>query len=120
MKSIPYPSNPQAVEPLLWEIGDSEAKSAVENYGKEEWNKAKLLKVLSPIAEWAKTNDVSVICNEFGAIPWVAPRKSMLHSLKDVTQVFETYGIGWGHWYGLNMLDTELMQALGLQSLLTP
>ncbi len=117
MKSIPYPSTPQAVAPMLSEIRDSEAKSAVENYGKEEWNKAKLLKVLSPIAQWAKTNEVPVICNEFGAIPWVAPRDSRLRYLKDVTQVFETYGIGWGHWFGLNMLDAEVMQALGLQPL---
>ncbi|BAZ13307.1 putative endoglucanase [Calothrix sp. NIES-4071] len=118
MKNIPYPSTPQAVAPMLSSIRDSEAKSAVENYGKEEWNKDKFLKVLSPIAEWAKTNEVSVICNEFGAIPWVAPRDSMLRYLKDITQVFETYGIGWGHWFGLNMQDTEVMQALGLKPLL--
>jgi endoglucanase len=120
IKSIPYPSTPQAIAPLLSEIRDSEAKSAVENYGKEEWNKAKLLKVLSPIAEWAKTNEVPVICNEFGAIPWITPRDSMLRYLKDIRQVFEIYGIGWGHWFGLNMDDVEIMQALGLKSLLSP
>lgn len=117
MKNIPYPSTPQLVAPLLAQIQDSEAKSAVERYGQEKWNKAKFLRELAPIAAWAKTNGVTVTCNEFGAIPWVAPRDSMLRYLKDVREVLESYGIPWGHWFALDINDKEVMQALGLKPL---
>ncbi|OKH30654.1 cellulase [Calothrix sp. HK-06] len=117
MKNIPYPSNPQLVAPLLSQIQDSEAKSAVEKYGQEKWNKAKFIRELAPIAAWAKTNGVTVTCNEFGAIPWVAPRDSMLRYLKDVREVLESYGIAWGHWFALDINDKEVMQALGLKPL---
>jgi endoglucanase len=50
MKNIPYPSTPQLVAPLLAQIQDSEAKSAVERYGQEKWNKANLIRELAPIA----------------------------------------------------------------------
>lgn len=118
MKNVPYPSTPQAVASVVDEIRDSDAKWAVENYGKEKWNRAKLRSILSPVADWAKTNRVPVICNEFGAIPWTAPRGSRLRYLKDVRQIFESYGIGWAHWFGLDMSDKEAMQALGLKPLL--
>ena len=117
MKNIPYPSTPQLVAPLLAQIQDSEAKSAVERYGQEKWNKAKLIRELAPIAAWAKTNRVTVTCNEFGAIPWVAPRDSMLRYLKDVREVLESYRIPWGHWFALDINDKEVMKALGLKPL---
>lgn len=117
MNSIPYPSTPRAVAPLLNQIRDSQARQIVENYGKETWNRVKLLNVLSSVADWAETNGVSVICNEFGVIPWTAPRDSRLRYLKDVREVFEFYGVGWGNWFIPNLEDKEVMQALGLKSL---
>lgn len=117
MKNIPYPSNPQLVTPLLSQIQDTEAKSAVEKYGQEKWNKAKLLRELAPIAAWAKNNRVNVTCNEIGAIPWTTPRSSMLRYLKDVREALETYGIPWGHWFTLDINDKEVMQAVGLKGL---
>lgn len=120
MKDIPYPSTPAAVAPLLNSIQDAEAKSAVENYGKENWNRAKVVSILSPVAVWAKTNGVPVICNEFGAMPWTAPRDSLLRYLRDVREVLESYGIGWGEWFWLDVHDNEAMQALGLTPVLRP
>lgn len=114
MKDIPYPSTPEAVAPLLNAIQDAEARLAVENYGKENWNRNKLATILAPIADWAKANEVSVICTEFGAIPWTAPREARLIYLKDAREVLETYGIGWGLWFSLDVHDRELMQTLGL------
>jgi endoglucanase len=115
IKGIPYPSTPQVVAPVLKKIKDLEAKSVVEYYGKERWNKAKLLKELSPVANWAKSNGVPVICNEFGVIPWTGvPKASMLRYLLDVRQILESYGIGWGQWFELDLYDRETMQALGL------
>lgn len=117
MKDIPYPSTPEAVAPLLNGIQDTEARLAVENYGKENWNRTKFTLTLAKIADWAKVNKVSVICTEFGAIPWTAPKDSRLVYLKDVREVLETYKIGWGLWFGLELDDLELMQALGLTPL---
>ncbi len=120
LKDIPYPSTPAAVAPLLDAIQDAEAKSAVENYGKENWNRNKCVSVLAPVADWAKTNGVPVICNEFGALPSTAPRDSLLRYLKDVREVLESYEIGWAEWFGLDVHDNELMQALGLTPLRRP
>ncbi len=120
MKDIPYASTPAAVAPLLDSIQDAEAKSAVENYGKENWNRAKFVRIFSPVAVWAKTNGVPIICNEFGAIPWTAPRDSLLRYLRDVREVLESYGIGWGEWFELDVHDNEAMQALGLTSVPRP
>ncbi len=117
MKDIPYPSNLQAVAPLLNSIQDSQAKWAVKNYGKENWNREKLVSFLSIVAHWAKTNGVPISCNEFGAIPWKAPRESQLRYLRDVREVLESYGIGWGQWFGLDVHDREIIQALGLKPL---
>lgn len=115
MKNIPYPSNSAKVTPLLNKIQDIEAKKAVEHYAQQQWNRERLITLLTPVADWAKTNKVAVICNEFGAIPWTVPRSSLLRYLKDVRQVLESLGIGWGQWFELDVHDEEIMQALGLE-----
>ncbi|PPS43414.1 glycoside hydrolase family 5 protein [Chroococcidiopsis sp. TS-821] len=115
MKNIPYPATLATVTPLLNAIQDPEAKKAVEHYAQQQWNRDKLITLLSPIAHWAKTNNVPVSCNEFGAIPWTAPRSSLLRYLQDVRQVLESFGIGWGQWFELDVRDVEVMQALGLK-----
>ena len=117
LKDIPYPSTPAAIAPLLDAIQDAEAKSAVENYGQEKWNRNKYVSLLAPVADWAKNNGVPVICNEFGAIPWTAPKDSLLRYLKDVREVLESYNIGWSEYFDLDVHDKELMQALGLKPL---
>ena len=114
MNDIPYPSTPEAVAPLLNAIQEAEARSAVENYGKENWNRPKVAAILAPIADWAKANEVSVICTEFGAIPWTAPKDSRLLYLRDVREVLESCEIGWGLWFSLDVHDREVMQALGI------
>ena len=116
MKNVPYPATPAAVAPLVNAIQDAKAKGAVEYYGKEKWNRDKLVSVLAIAANWAKTNGVPVICNEFGVIPWTAPRDSRLRYLKDVREVLESYKIGWANWFGLDVHDSGLVQALGLTS----
>lgn len=115
MKNIPYPATLATITLPLSKIQDTEAKNAVEHYAQQQWNRDKLITLLSPIANWAKTNNVPVSCNEFGAIPWTAPRSSLLHYLKDVRQVLESMGIGWGQWFELDVHDAEVMQALGLK-----
>jgi endoglucanase len=120
IKNVPYPSTSLAVAPILNAIQDAEAKSAVKNYGKENWNRDKFVSYLAPIANWAKTNEVAVICNEFGATWWVAPRDSWLRYLKDFREVLESYGIGWAEYFEFNVRDNEAMQALGLKPLPHP
>jgi endoglucanase len=121
MRGIPYPSNPQAVAPILNQIRDPQAKRAVEYYGKEKWNKTKLSKELSLVANWAKSHEVPVICNEFGVIQSASvPRDSMLRYLKDIRQILESHGIGWNQWFRVNLRDREIIQALGLKPLINP
>lgn len=115
MKNIPYPATLATITLPLSKIQDTEAKNAVEHYAQQQWDRDKMTTLLSPIANWARTNNVAVICNEFGAIPWTVPRGSLLRYLKDVRQVLESLEIGWGQWFELDVHDAEVMQALGLK-----
>lgn len=114
MKNIPYPSSSAKIAPILETIQNAEAKKNIKYYGQENWNRDKLVSIMSIAASWAKDNGVSLICNEFGAIPWTVPRESLLRYLKDVREVLEFYEIGWGQWFDIDINDKMLMQALGL------
>ena len=117
MKNIPYPATPALIAPILNTIQDAEAKKNIEYYGQGNWNRDKLVSIISVAANWAKDNGVPIICNEFGAIPWTAPRKSLLLYLRDVREVLEFYEIGWGQWFDMDISDRTLVQALGLTPL---
>ena len=117
MKDVPYPATPAAVAPILAGIQNPKAKAEVEDYGAENWNQEKVARSLSTVTSWARNQGVRIICSEFGVYPQSAPRASRLRYLKDVREVLEFYGIGWGHWFRLDVFDDEVMQALGLTPL---
>ncbi len=117
MKDIPYPSTLETVASSLSTIQNPEAKQAIESYGKENWNRDKLIQALSIAANWARINKIPISCNEFGVIPWTAPREDRLRYLKDVREALEFHKIAWSQWFGLDVQDSELIQVLGLSPL---
>ncbi len=127
--NVPYPSSPQATAPLETAATNTELKNALNWYGNQRYNTDSLDKWIKAAADWAKTNNVTIIANEFGSYIPSAPRQSRLTYLKDVRTVFEKYNIGWAMWEcdeGFGWInypsgnrnnpaaDTEVLQALGL------
>jgi hypothetical protein len=77
LRDVPYPSSPEAVEPLLPALESSPAsKKLVESYGKERWNKDKLAARFRQGIEWGARNKVPLYCGEFGVFPRAASRNT--------------------------------------------
>lgn len=127
--NIPYPSSPASVAPLIAAASNTELKNALTWYGDQKINIDSLDKMIKQAADWATTNNVPLILNEFGSYSTYAPRQSRLNYLHDVRVVLERYKIGWAMWEcdeGFGWIsypsgnrnspvaDNEVLQALGL------
>lgn len=125
LKEIPYPASPELVKPVLDKLEDSAAKGEVKWYGEQNWNAAKVEKLIGKAAAWGKKNGVPVWCGEFGVITG-APRAARLAWLRDVRTACEKSGMGWCMWdyagsfalttgaKGERKIDAETAAALGL------
>lgn len=125
MRNVPYPSNPENVAPLLDGLPD-ESRQALEYYGQELWDGERINAEIARVAEWAKANNVRLICTEFGVLGDFAPPADRVQWTLDIRTAFEEYGIGWSMWeydssFGLvtrsgsrRILDQDLANALGL------
>lgn len=126
IRDLPYPANPQAVQPLVNQLASNPTvQGAVAYYGSENWDKAKLKSLLAPVADWANRNQVRVICSEFGAYGDYAPADSRMQYIADVRSALEELGIGWAMWEYMSgfgfaertdtlLVDRALVYALGL------
>jgi aryl-phospho-beta-D-glucosidase BglC (GH1 family) len=132
LRGVPYPSNPEAVEPLLADLAPTPGSSKlVENYGKARWNKAKLAARFKEGIEWGARNKVPLYCGEFGVFPSYAKPEHRANWFRDFGQVLAENQIGWAVWgwdegFGLNRkyvdgkpeVDKTVAAALGLTAAL--
>lgn len=72
-------------------------KTAVKNYYKNG-NKEAILKLILPAKEWAVTNNVPVIINEFGAYNLKTDKQSVLNYMAAMTSISDTLQIPLTHW----------------------
>jgi hypothetical protein len=127
IRDLPYPSDPENIQPVLKLVSDSEIQGYIRQYGAERWNLDRLDARIGLAAAWAETHGVRVICNEFGVYRRVAPRESRVQWTHDVRTLFEQYGIGWAMWdyndsfgvvlsarVGPPTVDMPIAEALGL------
>jgi endoglucanase len=98
LKGVPYPSSPEAVEPLLASIKNETARGALKFYGEERWNRERLDKEIALAAAWGRKHNVPLVCNEFGVYRAYAHEADRLRWLADARATFEKYGIGWAMW----------------------
>jgi hypothetical protein len=129
-KNLPYPSSPAAVAPLLGGLTDAGAKEFARQYGADGWNKARVARALKPVLNWRTKYNVPVVCMEFGLSHANAPDPDRYLYLRDVREVLEENGIGWGIWdYGTELFgvartwkdgrrvpDLKALAALGLSA----
>lgn len=130
LRGVPYPSSPEAVEPLLAGLETSPAsKKMVENYGKERWNKEKLAARFRQGIEWGAKNQVPLYCGEFGVFPPYSKPEHRANWFRDFGEVLAENRIGWAVWgwdegFGLDrktvngkpVVDAVVARALGLKS----
>jgi aryl-phospho-beta-D-glucosidase BglC (GH1 family) len=131
LRDVPYPSSPEAVEPLLPALESSPAsKKLVESYGKERWNKDKLAARFRQGIEWGARNKVPLYCGEFGVFPARSKPEHRANWFRDFGEVLAENRIGWAVWgwdegFGLArkkvdgkpIVDPVVAQALGLKTL---
>jgi aryl-phospho-beta-D-glucosidase BglC (GH1 family) len=130
LHGVPYPSSPEAVQPLLAGLESSPAsKRMVEWYGKERWNKEKLAARFRQGIEWGAKNGVPLYCGEFGVFPTRSKPEHRANWFRDFGQVLAENRIGWAVWgwdegFGLNrkmsggkpVVDAVVARALGLKT----
>ena len=72
-------------------------KNAIKNYYKTGSKEFILSKVL-PAKNWAVTNNVPIIINEFGALRDKSDAQSVLNYYKAMAEICDTLQIPWTHW----------------------
>jgi endoglucanase len=130
LRGVPYPSSPEAVQPLLSALETAPAsKRMVESYGRELWNKEKLATRFRQGIEWGAKNQVPLYCGEFGVFPMRSKPEHRANWFRDFGEVLAENHIGWAVWgwdegFGLDrkmvngkpVVDTVVARALGLQT----
>ncbi len=128
LREIPYPSSPYSIKPLLENYKDQRTKKALEDYGEERWNSAKIDKRIKLAGDWASKHGVPVICDEWGVYRSYSLPQHRAQWIEDVRTALEKYGIGWCMWnfdggFGLvNRMNGEavpdhtIVKALGLNT----
>ncbi len=130
LRGVPYPSSPEAVEPLLSALENAPAsKRMLESYGKERWNKEKLAARFHQGIEWGARNQVPLYCGEFGVFKAWSKPEHRANWFRDFGEVLAENRIGWAVWgwdegFGLDrkmvngkpVVDTVVAQALGLKT----
>ena len=130
LRGVPYPSSPEAVEPLLADLESAPAsKKLVESYGRERWNKDKLAARFKQGIEWGASNRVPLYCGEFGVFPARSKPEHRANWFHDFGEVLAENRIGWAVWgwdegFGLArrkvdgkpVVDAVVAKALGLKA----
>jgi aryl-phospho-beta-D-glucosidase BglC (GH1 family) len=130
LRDVPYPSSPEAVQPLLPALESlPDSKRAVESYGRERWNKAKLAARFQQGIQWGVKNRVPLYCGEFGVFPVRSKPEHRANWFRDFGEVLAENHIGWAVWgwdegFGLNrkmvngkpVVDAVVARSLGLKA----
>lgn len=127
LRRLPYPSSPEAVRKAVSLVKEENLKKALQLYGEERWDGAKIEDRIRKAAEWADKHRVRLICNEFGAYRIYCLPPYRIAWIRDVRTALEKYGISWAMWefdgsFGLVFrknkkatVDKPLARALGLR-----
>jgi endoglucanase len=125
---IPYPPTDDSMQKSLDQVPDLLQRYELEQYWLQHWDAHHIRLQMDMAAEWAKQNNVPLICNEFGVHRPVTPPDSRMRWLHDVRTALEANGIGWTMWdyrggFGVvwkkdgqpAKVDDAVVQALGLK-----
>jgi endoglucanase len=129
LKGVPYPATSESVAPLMVGLaGHPGSQKMLADYGKENWNKAKMQQNFKQAIDWGKKYGVRLYCGEYGVYPLNSKREHRANWFRDFGQVLAENKIGWCVWgwdegFGLNrqmvngkpVVDAVVAKALGLK-----
>jgi endoglucanase len=125
LRGVPYPSDPENVKNAAEQLPDPVNRLAVVRYGLDRWNATRIDAEIAQVADWAKSQRVAVICNEFGVYRKYADPDARARWITDVRTSLEAHNIEWTMWdydgtFGLvsktngqPAVDERTVQALG-------
>jgi aryl-phospho-beta-D-glucosidase BglC (GH1 family) len=126
LRSVPYPSTPEAVQPNVNQEPTLAGQFWVEQYGLDRWDAQRIDATLAFAEKWSQLHHAPVYCGEFGVLrDYVDPaiRAQWIH---DMRVAFEKHKIGWAMWDyqenfgvvskkdGKAVPDPAIVKALGL------
>jgi aryl-phospho-beta-D-glucosidase BglC (GH1 family) len=98
LSGLPYPSTFENVRAATEQIPDAVNRQAVERYGLDQWNAARIDGEIAEVAAWGQRWNVPLTCNEFGVYRQTANSADRAAWLHDVRTALEKYNIGWTMW----------------------
>jgi licheninase len=106
---LPYPYDATRWSEYYSDLGfnssmESWLLTSLKNYYKEG-NRATLRNKIITAKKWAVTNNVPIICNEFGAYDQSSKLEDRARYYEDVIGIFDELAIPWQHWF-MVMSDT--------------
>jgi hypothetical protein len=126
--NIPYPAAESSMMELLKQVPDPANRFALENYWLDHWDAHRIRLIIDEAAAWAHSNNVPLICNEFGVYRNFSDPASRTQWIHDVRTSLEADSIGWAMWdyrggFGVvwkedgqpARVDPAVVEALGLK-----
>jgi endoglucanase len=100
---LPYPYSTDRWSQYYADLGfnpymESWILSAAQSYYRDG-SKAGLRNHILEAKRWAVTNNVPVICNEFGAYDGTSRLEDRVRYYTDIVSIFEELAIPWQHWF---------------------
>lgn len=125
---ITYPADESQMSAILPQAPDAVSRYALKQYWLDHWDAHRMQLLMDEAAAWAKSNNVPLTCNEFGAYREHMDAASRMRWLHDVRAALEHDGIGWTMWdyrggFGVvwkqdgqpAKVDEQVVEALGLK-----
>ena len=110
------------------QVPDPADRYAFEHYWLDHWDTRRIRLQIDAAADWGKTYNVPLLCNEFGVYRRVTDSVSRMNWIRDVRTALEADNIGWTMWdyrggFGVvwkedgrpAKVDDKVVEALGLK-----
>lgn len=111
LRGVPYPSDPEQIEPLLEGLPKG-SREALEQYGSDRWDATLLKEKFSVATDWGKRHGVPLYCGEFAVLPKFAKPEPMANWYRDMGDLLDESKVGWAVWgwdepFGLRKEGTD-------------
>ena len=126
LRDLHYPADRKNAAEVATLVPEAVHQLDVIRYGQDHWDATRIEAEINQVADWAKQNGVSVVCNEFGVFRHAQPQDRNAW-IRDTRTSLEHHRIGWAMWDysgsfgvairkdGKTTLDPETAGALGLR-----
>ena len=127
-KAIPYPATEDSMAEKLAQQPDLVSRYRLKAYWLDHWDAHRIRLMIDSAGDWARANNVPLICNEFGVYRLVSEPAARNAWIRDVRTALEANSIGWAMWDyhngfgvatkdkdGKSVVDYDTVSALGLK-----